>query len=71
MESGNFVIQHKSLIHNPNNNNSVTLPPMGSQSQMSRVEISKNKRVWVPYNKKMQLKGMQKQMQGGGSHSRM
>ena len=50
---------------------------MGSRSQMSRVDHnnSKNKRVWVPYNKKLKLKGMQQSMQGvgsgAGSHSRM
>lgn len=57
---GNFVIQHQSLAKDPNNNGSVQLPPMGSRSQMNRVENnnSKNKRVWVPYNKKLKLKGM-------------
>ena len=40
---------------------------------MNRVDNnnSKNKRVWVPYNKKLKLKGMQQSMQGADSRSRM
>jgi len=44
------------------------MPPLNNLPQLA--PATKSKRVWVPYNKKMKLKGMQHNMQarssGGG-----
>ena len=40
------------------------MPPITSLPSMSHEHNTKHKRVWVPYNKKMKLRGMQQTMQG-------